>query len=153
MLKRQKKLLAQKLAVLAGVAVILAACTGEPPNNLGVRDGRLALCPTTPNCVSSESKDKEHVIAPLTFSGSPAKAFDRLKKILIKRGDTTVIVDKPDYLRVEFHTRLFVDDGEFLLGKDHIDLRSASRIGYSDFGKNRKRIEEIRKAFSAFTDG
>jgi uncharacterized protein (DUF1499 family) len=166
-MKRQKKYFLLNLVVFAASVVLLGACSGEPPSNLGVRNGRLALCPKSPNCVSSQAADKEHAIAPLTFSGSPTKAFDRLKKILAMRGDTKVIVDKaelsslpahtklmplwykPDYLRVEFHTRLFVDDGEFLLGKDRIDIRSASRIGYSDFGKNRKRIEEIRKAFSA----
>ena len=30
-----------------------------------------------------------------------------------------------------------------------IHFRSASRIGYSDLGVNRRRMEEIRKAFAA----
>jgi len=75
--------------------------------------------------------------------------MSKLKTVLAKRGDTKVIKDEDNYLRVEFTTRImrFVDDGEFLLDGNNIDVRSASRVGYSDFGKNRSRMEEIRKAF------
>lgn len=110
---------------------------------------RLANCPSSPNCVSSEASDGRHEISPLTFSGSPAEAFLRLRQVLGSRKDTVIRVDEPDYLRVEFRTLLFVDDGEFVLRKDRIDIRSASRVGYWDLGKNRRRIEEIRQAFSA----
>ena len=133
--------------------MVITACTGEPPTDLGVKNGKLSHCPSTPNCVSSEAADQSHEIAPLRFSGSPRKAFKRLKTILTNREDVTLVIEKPDYLRVEFHTRLFTDDGEFLLGKDRIEVRSASRIGYSDLGKNRQRIEDIRKAFSFGEEG
>jgi uncharacterized protein (DUF1499 family) len=128
---------------------ILAACAGERPANLGVRDGKLTACPGSPNCVSSQAADQGHGIAPLTFSDDPQQAFARLKQTLSRRNDTTVIEERPNYLRVEFHTRLFVDDGEFLLDPDRriIQLRSASRLGYSDLGKNRSRMEEIRSQF------
>ena len=135
------------IVLTGGLAVWLAACAGGPPGNLGVTDGRLAPCPSSPNCVSSFAADSRHKITPLAFSGAPQAAFDRLKKVLADRSDTKIIEEKPGYLRVAFHTLLFVDDGEFLLGKDHIDVRSASRLGYSDLGKNRKRMESIRKAF------
>ena len=47
-------------------------------------------------------------------------------------------------------TTLFVDDSEFLLDRERlvIQVRSASRLGYSDLGKNRSRIEEIREQFN-----
>jgi len=128
----------------------IAGCAGERPNNLGVRGGLLASCPSSPNCVSSQADDERHRIAPLTFTGDPDAALDRLKRVLVRRGDTTIIEDVPDYLRVELRTVLFVDDGEFLLDRAHkvIHLRSASRLGYSDLGKNRGRMEEIRNDFS-----
>lgn len=128
---------------------ILAACAGERPNSLGARGGLLAACPASPNCVSSQAKDERHRIAPLIFSGDPDAAFARLKLVLGRRGDATVIEESPDYVRVELRTALFVDDGEFLLdrGRNVIQLRSASRLGYSDLGKNRSRVEEIRKEF------
>lgn len=130
--------------------IILAACAGERPGRLGVSGGQLTECPRSPNCVSSQTGDEAHRIAPLIFKDAPESAFARLKQILARRGDTTIIEERSDYLRVEFHTLLFVDDGEFLLDVEQrlIQVRSASRRGYSDLGKNRRRLEEIRKSFA-----
>lgn len=130
---------------------MLTACAGEQPKNLAPRDGFLAPCPSSPNCVSSRAEDRRHRIDPLCFSGQPSDALARLRKVLTERPDTTVMADDGRYLRVEFRTRLgFVDDGEFLLDPDRrcIHLRSASRLGYSDLGKNRVRMEEIRRRFA-----
>ncbi|MEI6209043.1 MAG: DUF1499 domain-containing protein [Desulfuromonadales bacterium] len=128
----------------------MAGCAGERPQNLGTKDGLLVACPSSPNCVSSQADDG-HRITALTFSGDPDAAFARMKLVLGRRGDTTIIEEKPGYLRVEFRTTLFVDDGEFLLDRlrSVIQVRSASRLGYSDLGKNRSRMEEIRSQFSA----
>jgi uncharacterized protein (DUF1499 family) len=133
---------------------ILAACAGERPNQLGISNGRLTECPGSPNCVSSQAEDTAHHIAPLVFKGEPGPAFDRLKQLLVHRGDTTIIEVRPDYLRVEFHTALFVDDGEFLLDVKQrlVHVRSASRRGYWDLGKNRRRMEEIRRSFNKLED-
>jgi uncharacterized protein (DUF1499 family) len=86
----------------------------------------------------------------LAFNGNPDAAFARLKQILARRTDTAVIDENPGYLRIELRTTLFVDDGEFLLDRVGrvIHVRSASRLGYSDLGKNRSRLEEIRREFS-----
>ena len=132
------------------LSAMLAACTGERPKNLGVKDGFLAVCPSSPNCVSSQAGDEQHRIAPFVFSGDPDAAFVRLKQILSRRADTTLIEERPEYLRVELRTTLFVDDGEFLLDRERnvIQVRSASRLGYSDLGKNRRRMEEIRRDFT-----
>lgn len=129
----------------------LIGCAGERPNNLGAREGVLAPCPSSPNCVSSQAGDERHRIAPLAFSGDPDAAFARLKQVLSGRSDTTIFDDSPDYLRVELRTMLFVDDGEFLLDrtKKVIHVRSASRLGYSDLGKNRSRLEDIRSQYLA----
>jgi uncharacterized protein (DUF1499 family) len=128
----------------------IVGCDGERPNNLGARGGLLAACPVSPNCVSSQTDDEKHRIAPLVFSDDPDAAFARLKLVLGRRSDTTIIDERAGYLRVELRTVLFVDDGEFLLDRTHnvIQLRSASRLGYSDLGKNRSRVEEIRNEFS-----
>jgi uncharacterized protein (DUF1499 family) len=129
----------------------LVGCAGECPNNLGAKEGMLAPCPSSPNCVSSQAVDERHRIAPLAFSDAPDAAFARLKRVLSGRNDTTVVDDLPDYLRVELRTMLFVDDGEFLLDRTNtiIHVRSASRLGYSDLGKNRSRLEAIRSQFMA----
>jgi uncharacterized protein (DUF1499 family) len=127
----------------------LIGCAGERPVNLGIHDGRLSACPASPNCVSSQAQDELHRIAPLEFSGSPEAAFDQLKQLLARRSDTKIVLEYPGYLRVELQTLLFVDDAEFLVDNTHslIHVRSASRLGYSDMGKNRSRIEEIRRDF------
>ena len=129
----------------------MVGCAGERPHNPGPQDGLLLACPSSPNCVSSQAADGGHRIAPLTFSGDPDAAFARLKQVLGQRGDTAIIEEKPGYLRVELRTTLFVDDGEFLLDRPRsvIQVRSASRLGYSDLGKNRSRMEEIRRQFGA----
>jgi uncharacterized protein (DUF1499 family) len=131
------------------VASIITACSGERPAGLGAIDGRLKECPSSPNCVSSQAVDKEHQIEPLTFIGDPDSAFSKLKKVLARRKDCSIIEEKAGYLRVELHTTLFVDDGEFLLDRTSgvIHVRSASRFGHWDMGKNRSRLEGIRKEF------
>jgi len=139
----------RRMCTLLTPALLLAACAGERPVNLGVIDGALAACPESPNCVSSFAPDPGHHIAPFHFEDPPGEAFQRLHAALAQRTDTVFIEEREAYLRVEFHTLLFVDDGEFLLDTqhNHIQLRSASRIGHSDLGKNRRRLEEVRKEF------
>ena len=128
---------------------LLTACAWERPANLGAKEGRLIACPSSPNCVSSQASDERHRIAPLSLNGDPDAEFARLKQILARRNDTKVIEESLGYLRVELRTTLFVDDGEFLLDRVGrvINVRSASRLGYSDLGKNRSRLEEIRSQF------
>jgi uncharacterized protein (DUF1499 family) len=145
------KKLTGRIVLMALGLLGLVGCAGERPNNLGASAGQLTPCPSSPNCVSSQAADERHRIAPLAFSGDPEAAFARLKRAVSGRSDTTIVDDLPDYLRVELRTILFVDDGEFLLdrAKKLIHVRSASRLGYSDLGKNRSRLEEIRRQFLA----
>jgi uncharacterized protein (DUF1499 family) len=125
---------------------------GKRPSNLGVRDGKLAACPNSPNCVSSQSTDAVHQIAPLTFNTTPEQAIANLKSIIQSLPRTTIITESQDYLYAEFKSALmgFVDDVEFYLDRNAnvIQVRSASRLGQSDLGVNRKRIETIRSKFN-----
>ena len=141
----------KRIVAMGVFAFLLAACAGERPKNLGVREGVLAPCPSSPNCVSSFAAEERHRIAPLAFTGDADTAFLRLKQVLVRRGDAAVIEEREGYLRVELRTRLFVDDAEFLLDRARqvVQVRSASRLGYSDLGKNRRRMEEIRAQFDA----
>lgn len=109
----------------------------------------LPLCPTSPNCVSSLAADR-HFIPPLAFTGPPETAVARLKDIVAKRDDATIIAADSTTIRVEFRTILgFIDDGLFVLDGSNslIQWRSAARSGYWDLGKNRRRLEEIRQRF------
>ncbi|AUB37126.1 hypothetical protein COO91_03062 [Nostoc flagelliforme CCNUN1] len=121
---------------------------GKRPNNLGISNGKLAPCPNSPNCVSSQSTDATHKIAPLIFTSSPEEAIANLKQIIESLPRTKIITESQDYLYAEFKSALlgFVDDVEFYLDRNAnvIQVRSASRLGQSDLGVNRQRIETIR---------
>jgi len=121
-----------------------SVATGTVPTDL-------APCPESPNCVSSQAKDQAHLTAPLRYSGDPGAAWRRLQSALGAESRIAIIEDTGGYLHVEARSLVFrfVDDVEFLLDSEHgvIQVRSASRVGYSDFGVNRRRVERIRKAF------
>ena len=118
--------------------------SGKRPNNLGVKDGKLAPCPGTPNCVNSQSDSPQSKIKPL-----PAVAIAALKKVIEGMEGAKIIEQTDNYLYAEFKTKLmgFVDDVEFYLDKNEnvVHVRSASRLGKSDLGVNRQRIELIRE--------
>ncbi|MGF1589248.1 MAG: DUF1499 domain-containing protein [Pleurocapsa sp.] len=117
--------------------------TGKKPNNLGVTDGKLTACPGTPNCVSSQSNDAQSQIEPL-----PMVSMAEIKQVVQGMERTTIIEETDKYLYAEFKSKLmgYVDDVEFYLDSDAnvVQVRSASRLGKSDLGVNRKRVEEIR---------
>ena len=121
---------------------------GKRPTNIGVQAGQLVPCPSTPNCVNSQSKDAEHSIKPLTYNSMPTQAMADLKGVIQNLERTKIITETENYLYAEFTSALmgFVDDVEFLLddSANVIHVRSASRLGQSDLGVNRKRIETIR---------
>ena len=114
--------------------------------------GRLARCPDTPNCVSSQETGRS-AVAPLSFNDSASDALTRLRRIVESLPRTRIVESTDSYLHAEVKSRIFgfVDDVEFLVdplaGKVHV--RSASRVGYSDFGVNRARVETIRVRFAA----
>ena len=131
--------------------MILLRLVAKEPTDIGVRDGSLAACPSSPNCVCSADGDAGHAIEPLTFTDSPEEAWRRLEGVLANRPRTQVIADRDGYLHAECTSFLFrfVDDLEFLLdrGGRKIHVRSASRAGRGDLGVNRARVEAIRAAF------
>jgi uncharacterized protein (DUF1499 family) len=122
--------------------------SGTRPTDLGVTNGRLKACPSSPNCVCSADSDKEHGIAPIAWNQSPAEAIAALKQVIQAMERTAIIVESGDYLQAEFTTKLmgYVDDVEFYVKDGVIQVRSASRLGKSDLGVNRQRVEAIRSA-------
>jgi uncharacterized protein (DUF1499 family) len=112
----------------------------------------LAPCPASPNCVSSQATDAEHFTEPLSFSGEATLAWQRLKSALGTESRLSIVENSGSYLHAEARSLVFrfVDDIEFVLDPEAgvIQVRSASRVGYSDFGVNRRRVERIREVFS-----
>jgi uncharacterized protein (DUF1499 family) len=123
------------------------------PANLGVAGGKLQPCPGAPNCVCSTDRAAPHYVEPLTFIGDPDEAMSRLKAVLADQTRTRLVAEEADYLHAECTSRLFrfVDDLEFYMDRleKKIHVRSAARSGWYDFGINRRRVEVIRRAFSA----
>jgi uncharacterized protein (DUF1499 family) len=143
------------LFVLALLAGQLGLLQGTPPSNLGVREGKLKPPSKTPNSVTSQAAlYPEHSmrgyaeIAPLELKGDGRATLAKIKAIVEGMEGAQVIKTEPDYLYVQFTTRLmkFVDDGEFWFdpAAGVIQVRSASRVGHGDRGVNRARIEAIR---------
>ncbi|WP_319421155.1 DUF1499 domain-containing protein [Pleurocapsa sp. FMAR1] len=117
--------------------------SGKKPNNLGIKDGKLTACPGTPNCVNSQSNDAKSKIEPL-----PTESIAQIKQVVEAMEGTTIIEETGNYLYAEFKSKLmgYVDDVEFYSDQESnaVQVRSASRLGKSDLGVNRKRVEEIR---------
>ena len=125
----------------------------QPKEKPQLVNGKLRPCPGTPNCVSSESDDPISRIAPLPFSGSPEQAWSTLKLVVREQGGT-VHDEGKEYLWSTFTVPVFgfIDDVEFRLSTTNategvIHVRSASRLGISDLGVNRGRVEQLRTAF------
>jgi len=139
-------------AVLIGQ---LGFLQGKAPDNLGLRDGRLKPPSKTPNSVSSQAAlHPDHPmrayaeIAPLPLRGDGPATIAKIKAIVEAMPGAKVVKSEPDYLYVQFTTRImkYVDDAEFWFdpAAQVVQVRSASRVGGKDFGVNRSRIEAIR---------
>ncbi len=131
------------ICVLFGATHLVTGATGSPDI--------MQPCPSSPNCVSSFSKDKVHYVEPLRFAGSRDKARQKLIEILENFRRTRLVKVEKDHIQVEFRSLIFrfVDDVEFYFPADEsiIHVKSASRSGYYDFGANRRRVERLRAAF------
>ena len=126
--------------------------SGAAPT-LGARDGRLAPLPRRPNAVSSQADDPGRRVAPLHYAGDADAAWHRLRSVVEAMPRSRVVREESGYLHAEFTSRIFrfVDDLELLLDEDArvIHVRSASRVGHSDLGANRRRVEALRRAFES----
>ena len=142
-------------AIAAVSMMLFGRCSGGPPSNIGLQDGKLSPCPSSPNCVSTQSSDPQHKIEALSFRGSKAQTMAAVVAVVGKMKRTTIITQREDYLHVEYRTKMgFVDDVEFFLDEAHqtVHFRSASRVGYSDLGVNRKRMEEFTTLYRNLSD-
>lgn len=113
----------------------------------------LPLCPESPNCVSSQSSDPEHFVDPLVYRATLEEAKARLQQVLTSLPRTQIVEEQPTSIRAESTSLIFrfTDDLDFAFDDKQklIHVRSASRVGYSDLGANRKRVEMIRQRFQS----
>ena len=132
------------------LGVVVMNMFGRP--DVGLDNGRLKPCPDSPNCVCSQDSGAGHQIDPIQFEGSAEDAMRKLEQIIEGQPRTCIVDQRADYVHATFTTAWFrfVDDVEFLLdaSQKRIHVRSRSRVGYSDLGVNRRRIESLREAFN-----
>lgn len=144
-------------AVAAGQAGLLA---GKAPPDLGVRDGKLKPPSKTENSVSSQAalypdhpQRRYAEIAPLALRGDGPATLAKIKAVVEAMPGAKVVKSEPDYLYAQYTTKLmkYVDDVEFWYdpAAQVIQVRSASRLGKSDLGVNRKRVEAVRAGLAA----
>jgi len=143
-----------KTMSLAALPIVSNFMKGQRPSTLGVKDGKLAPCPKSPNCVVSHGQeDAEHAIAPLQYSSDRSTAMAKLADVIKAMPRAEILQQTEDYLYAEFTSQWmgFVDDVEFYLPDSPgvIHVRSASRLGESDLGVNRQRIEAIRNQLNS----
>lgn len=131
------------------VVVGLVGCGGAQ-RPIVVEAGALVACPSSPNCVSSlaDPSDEEHYIEPWASDGA---TVPDLAAFLAAQRRCEVLEEGPSWVHGSCKTPLmrFTDDVAFLLDGDVLHVRSASRVGHSDLGKNRSRIEDFRAAWEA----
>ncbi|MFT6319999.1 MAG: hypothetical protein ACJAT4_000921 [Granulosicoccus sp.] len=112
---------------------------------------KLDPCPNSPNCVSTQETRKRKRMRPILFTESSDLAIEKLERMLASKSRVTLVEKKGNYLHYEFKTKIgkFIDDVEFLFDEEtkQIHFRSASRKGYGDFGKNKRRMKKIRKEY------
>ena len=132
--------------IICLIFILLTSCAGTKPDSIG----QFADCPDKPNCVSTKSDVTSHKVSPLTYKSSLQEAKNKLIKIVKMLPRSKIINNNESFLYVEFTSQVFrfVDDLEFYFNEPGIiHFRSASRIGHSDMGVNRDRVEEIRLLF------
>lgn len=139
--------------VIAVSLVALFSCAGQRPSDLGVTEGHLRPCPGSPNCVSTVADDAAHRIAPFDLAVVPDAAWPAVRAAVAAIPHSQMVTATADYLHAEVSSAVFgfVDDLEVYLPADASALmvRSASRLGHSDLGVNRRRAEALRAALMA----
>ena len=134
--------------ILALILFIVGGCSGKRPDEIGIDPSGLRGCPKSPNCVSSEAKDEQHAIEVFRLKGDPNVSWTLIQGEIVSMPGWVIVTATDNFIHVECKSRIFrfIDDLELYLNSSNevISMRSASRIGYSDFGANRRRVELLR---------
>jgi len=140
------------LIITALILLFALAHQAQDKQAQGLNNGRLSPCSTTPNCICSENiDDVDHYIAPLSYTEySNTELRYLLVEIIQSMGGVLSKVDEI-YLSATFTSSIFhfVDDLEIRIDetKHLIHIRSASRVGHSDLGMNKKRVELLKQLY------
>ncbi|MFV8457227.1 DUF1499 domain-containing protein [Vibrio owensii] len=131
----------KKAALLSITLLGLTACSQGVTT---MTDRSQSPCGDKPNCVSTQDTREEYNLTPFTLTESTN--IDTIEQVALELPGAKTAVKEGNYLRIECTSKImrFVDDLELKIEGDQLIVRSESRVGYSDFGVNRKRAEQLR---------
>lgn len=141
------KILIIIVVIILIMVVFMVVKNTKVPGGLGINQGKLAPMPKSPNAVSSLSDDPEKKVEPIPFNGDLNESKEWIKKALDTYGNIRILSEETNYIHAVNTTSQmkYNDDLEFYFDENTklIQFRSASRVGYSDRGLNRKRYESL----------
>ena len=134
----------------------LIGCAGQIPSDLGAINGsELRACPDTPNCIQTyDELDASHYQLPLKSKQDKSQTKLAITSAINETGGKIIseMALEPSgyYLHAEYESSWlkFVDDVEVVIKDELVHIRSASRLGRSDFGVNAERLENIKAAYT-----
>ena len=135
--------------VLVIFCLFFFSCKDKPARGIGLTNLKtFHPCPKSPNCVSSfdNPDDETHYIKPIKYFSTKEIIIKKVKGLIKNDPGAKIVESSENYIRAEFTSNIFkfVDDVQFYFGVEKsIHVRSASRVGYSDLGKNKERVREI----------
>lgn len=121
------------------------------PEGLGLtEEGLLKACPASPNCVSTQAltDDEVHYIEPIVYRGDRKDTQLKIESFMLEKNNARIVTHSLGYVHFEVTSQLigYIDDVEFYLPEADsvVHVRSASRVGYSDIGVNRDRVQQVQ---------
>jgi uncharacterized protein (DUF1499 family) len=132
----------KRLITVIGIITLVGCSKGETM----AKHPPVTACGDSPNCVSTADTREKFQLAPLDIANDNV-AFSAIVAHIAAMPRAEVVTSQDNYAHLRFTTKVlrFVDDVEVSLEGNQLALRSASRIGYYDFGANRQRAEVIRQ--------
>ena len=143
------------VGLVTTLTLFITGCASFKPKEVGLLDGKLRDCPPAPKCVSSYYERGIHHIEPLIYSGSRDTAYSKLISVISGIEGSAIIIRKPNYIHTQFTLKpiKWVDNAEFLFANEgkiiHYSLTPSSKIGFWDWGENRRRAKRIKKLFES----
>ncbi|MEP3348541.1 MAG: DUF1499 domain-containing protein [Marinomonas sp.] len=140
--------------IITVVVLVIGLCiyvgfANKMPKGLGITDGLFKACPSSPNCVSTQAPvdDSTHYAEAIVYSGERKDVQLLIESHMLNQGDAHIVSSSLGYVHFEVKSKIigYIDDVEFYLPETDkvVHFRSASRVGYSDRGVNRDRMEKI----------
>lgn len=151
-----RRLSLSKWAAALSLAALLSGCAGTPPKHFTQAQApdRFTACSSAPRCVSSQAATgSSHYVAPFKYTGDPVHAREDLLKAIHADDHATIESAEAPFIHATYRSALmgFVDDVTFIIQPQQhfVDVKSSSRLGYYDFGVNRRRVERLRARFES----